>query len=126
MRVWDVESDYLNVTFYDSNGNVIGNVENVENNTYASVTWSGLTPCTWYSWYAKVYDNATNVNQTSNFTFKTSCQPIANSKDDYWIKVLRWYQPIYIDHDDTFHDTVNLTKEDYDVYLFFDDVPCGY
>ena len=68
--VSDPNGDMLDVTFYDdSDDSVIGMDSNVPSGGTASVTWSGLSVSTLYSWYAVADDGAlTNTSATWSFT----------------------------------------------------------
>lgn len=67
--VIDPDGDTMNVSFFESNGTLIGNDTNVGNNTRASVTWAGLAAYTEYSWYAVASDlEDSNQSDTWNFT----------------------------------------------------------
>jgi subtilisin/minor extracellular protease Epr len=72
--VSDPDGDIMDVSFYDANtGNPIGTDTGVASGGTASVTWSGLSHDTTYSWYAVASDGvATTQSQTWKFTTESS------------------------------------------------------
>jgi len=74
--VFDNDGDFLNVSFYDaSDDSPIGIHQYVDGGSgTASVTWSGLTNDTIYSWYAKS-DDLLNVSRSTTWSFTTNYAP---------------------------------------------------
>jgi len=69
--VTDPDSDLLTVSFYNaSNDELIDTVNNVESNTNATITWSGLDLNASYRWYATANDSILET-KSEIFTFKT-------------------------------------------------------
>jgi uncharacterized repeat protein (TIGR01451 family) len=70
VRVSDPDDDTLTVRFYDADDDtLIGTDYNVASGDTASVTWSGLSASTSYSWYAKASDSEyTTPSSTWSFT----------------------------------------------------------
>ena len=70
VKVSDPDDDTLTVRFYDaSDDSLIGTKNNVASGGTASVTWSGLSASTSYSWYAKASDSEyTTPSNTWSFT----------------------------------------------------------
>ncbi len=68
--VSDPDGDSMDVSFYDaSDGSLIGTDSSVASGNTASVTWSGLSYSTTYSWYAVADDgSATTTSSTWQFT----------------------------------------------------------
>lgn len=54
--VIDPDNDTMTVSFYTLEDELIGTVVNVDNNTRATISWTGLHPNTTYTWYALVDD----------------------------------------------------------------------
>ena len=79
VTVSDPNNDTMNVTFYSSPSNtIIGTVTNVTNNGNASITWSGLTYYTSYSWYVVVNDS-NYLTKSETWTFKTKTRNTGGS-----------------------------------------------
>lgn len=69
LTVYDADSDAVTVTFYDAaDGSVIG--YDTVTNANASVTWSGLSTATTYTWYA-ILDDGTATTTTPEYRFTT-------------------------------------------------------
>ncbi len=74
--VIDSDGDTIDVTFYDnSDDSVIGVDSNVNSGSSASVSWSGLSYSTMYSWYAIANDGVTDGDVSSTWTFTTESAP---------------------------------------------------
>jgi len=72
VSVWDGNSDMMNVSFYNaSDDSVIGIDPVVASGGTASVTWSGLTLDTEYTWYAVAHDGE-KATQSPEWSFITS------------------------------------------------------
>jgi len=77
VNVSDQDGDPMTVRFYDaSDDSLIGVNTSVESGEIASVTWSGLSDGTIYSWYA-VADDGMETNQSPIWTFRTNIAPSA-------------------------------------------------
>ena len=73
--VSDPDGDSMDVSFYDaSDDSLIGTDTGVASGSTASVTWSGLSYETAYSWYAIASDNFLNT-QSSTWSFTTKAEP---------------------------------------------------
>jgi len=73
----DLEGDDLNVSFYNDASDAMIGWDFVFGGTgKASVTWSGLSSDTSYSWYAKA-DDGLGVNQSDTWSFTTNYEPNA-------------------------------------------------
>ncbi|MBS3817851.1 MAG: hypothetical protein KGY76_09860, partial [Candidatus Thermoplasmatota archaeon] len=73
--VSDPDGDDMDVSFYDaSNDNLIGTDSSVSSGSTASVTWSGLTSGTTYSWYA-VADDGEETTKSDTWSFTTNAPP---------------------------------------------------
>lgn len=72
--VYDIDSDILSVSFYNSNDNLIGIDTNVSSGENASITWSGLSYSTTYYWYAIANDSELTT-KSANWSFKTKSAP---------------------------------------------------
>ncbi|MHA1671330.1 MAG: hypothetical protein ACTSV5_12250 [Promethearchaeota archaeon] len=68
----DLEGDDLTVSFYDAlDDSLIDNKIILGGSGTASVTWTGLSPTTNYSWYA-ISDDGLSVNQSATWSFTTA------------------------------------------------------
>ena len=73
--VSDPDGDSLDVTFYDdSDDSVIGADSGVADGGTASVSWSGLSSNTGYSWYT-IADDGSDSTQSSSWSFTTANNP---------------------------------------------------
>ena len=73
--VFDEDGDDLNVSFYDaSDDSIIDSDIVVGGSGTASITWSGLSSDTSYSWYA-ISDDGISVNQSATWSFTTNHAP---------------------------------------------------
>ena len=73
--VIDDDGDDLNVSFYDASDDSLIDIDTVlEGSGTASVTWSGLSGGTNYSWYA-ISDDGLSVNQSVTWSFTTKNAP---------------------------------------------------
>ena len=70
VRVTDPNNETMNVSFYTSGGSLIGTDSNVDNGGIASVTWSGRSYSTSYSWYVIVNDS-TYLTKSDTWSFTT-------------------------------------------------------
>jgi len=70
VRVTDPNNDTMNVSFYTYGGSLIGTDSNVDNGGIASVTWSGRSYSTSYSWYVIVNDS-TYLTKSDTWSFTT-------------------------------------------------------
>ena len=70
VTVNDPDGHTMDVEFYDASDNLIGTANAVPNGSNATVTWSGLSAGTIYSWYA-VADDGLETTQSSTWSFKT-------------------------------------------------------
>lgn len=72
LSVWvtDRDGNNVNVTFYTGSGNPIDTNNQVTNDSTTSVTWSGLSSGTTYSWYVVVNDTI-HENTSDTWSFKT-------------------------------------------------------
>ena len=69
VTVSDPDGQPLDVYFYDEYGNQIGAEVGVSSGESASITWSGLSSDTQYSWYVTVFDGMeTTTSETWSFT----------------------------------------------------------
>lgn len=69
--VSDADGDSCDVTFYNaSDDSVIGSDNSVASGGTASVTWSGLSNNTTYTWYAKA-DDGTDITTSPDYSFTT-------------------------------------------------------
>jgi|GEM_PF-1585750 len=70
--VSDADGDSMDVSFYDaSDDSLIGTDTGVASGGTASVTWSGLSYSTTYSWYAVASDGS-DTTQSSTWSFSTT------------------------------------------------------
>ncbi|MGM0509521.1 MAG: Ig-like domain-containing protein [Thermoplasmatota archaeon] len=74
VEVYDRDGDDLNVTFFNTKGEVIGTDENVYSGENASIQWTGLSWGTTYEWYVEVDDNKNN-RTSQTWSFKTNNPP---------------------------------------------------
>jgi len=75
VQINDTDGDNVNVTFYWSNGTVIG-YDNVAGNGTANITVFNLNYNTTYTWYVTAYDgNKTVTSATWNFTTRAYNAP---------------------------------------------------
>ena len=73
--VSDDDGDDLTVSFYDDSDDSIIDTDVVLGGTgTASVTWSGLSSDTSYSWYVKI-DDGLNITQSATWSFTTNYVP---------------------------------------------------
>ena len=73
--VSDDDGDDLTVSFYDASDDSLIDTEIVLGGTgTASVTWSGLSSDTSYSWYVKA-DDGLNITQSATWSFTTNYVP---------------------------------------------------
>lgn len=73
--VSDSDGDTMDVSFYDSNDNLIGTESSVSSGGTASVTWSGAdSEATTYSWYAEADDGNKVNTQSDTWSFTTEGQ----------------------------------------------------
>lgn len=74
VQVTDPDGDEMDVLFYNANGNVlIDSAIEVSNGSTATITWSGLSAGTTYSWYAIANDSIKqNISDTWSFTTYSS------------------------------------------------------
>jgi len=71
----DLEGDHLNVSFHNNaSDDVIGTDFILGGTGTASVTWSGLSSGTSYSWYVKAYDGLVLI-QSDTWSFTTNHAP---------------------------------------------------
>ena len=85
VTVSDPDGDSMDVTFYDaSDDSAIGTDSGVSDGGTASVTWSGLSYGTSYSWYA-VADDGTDTTQSDTWSFDTNYEPTADAGGPYEI-----------------------------------------
>lgn len=82
VEVSDIDGDNMKVTFYDGDGNQIGFDDGVTDGSIASVTWSGLSYSTIYSWYAVANDGIINSHSSSIWSFTTEPDPSDDDDDD--------------------------------------------
>ena len=71
--VTDPDGDTMDVKFYKSNGDELGEDTGVTDGGTALFTWSGLTQDTSYQWYA-VADDGEFTNQSATWSFKTKAK----------------------------------------------------
>ena len=71
VTVSDTDGQTLDVTFYDGSGNPIGSQAGIASGDTASVTWSGLSSGTDYSWYVVVDDGLTSTT-SGVYSFTTT------------------------------------------------------
>ena len=75
MDVFDNDGNDLTVSFYDASDDSLIDTDIVVGGTgTASVTWSGLSSGTSYSWYA-TSDDGLSVNQSATWSFTTNNVP---------------------------------------------------
>jgi hypothetical protein len=75
--VLDDDRDDLNVSFYDAfDDSLIDSELVIGGNGTASVTWSGLSSDTNYSWYA-ISDDGLNIRRSATWSFTTNYAPDA-------------------------------------------------
>ncbi len=81
VTVTDPDGDAMDVSFYDASDDTqIGNTQNgVADGSDASVTWTGLSEQTTYSWYA-VADDGVTTNQSDTWSFTTDYLTIEQFK----------------------------------------------
>lgn len=74
--VSDSDGDAMDVTFYDAgDDSVIGTDSGISNGGTASVSWSGLSYSTSYSWYAIASDGVVSGDASSTWSFTTENAP---------------------------------------------------
>jgi len=74
--VSDPDGDFLNLTFYDGNDNLIGIDDNVASGGNASIVWNGLSYFTTYYWYAIANDSKLSTKSDIwNFKTKSKSTP---------------------------------------------------
>jgi len=91
VHVSDPDGDSMDVSFYKSDGTLIGTDTNVASGGTASVTWSGLSQGTTYFWYTIASDGQA-TNQSDTWTFTTflpcdssnECHSYTNSSGTYY------------------------------------------
>lgn len=72
VEVFDPDGDSIDVTFYNASDNsVIGVALNIASGGIASITWSGLSSSTTYSWYTIATDGIANSNPSDTWSFTT-------------------------------------------------------
>jgi hypothetical protein len=75
--VSDPDGDIMDVSFYNaSDDTLIGTDTDVPSGTTASVTWSGLSYATEYSWYAVADDKMGGSTQSATWSFTTEAEPL--------------------------------------------------
>lgn len=75
VHVTDPDGDSLTVSFYNAADNsLIGTDTGVASSSTASVTWSGLSYSTTYSWYA-VADDGLDTTTSATWSFTTEQEP---------------------------------------------------
>ncbi|MFX1304399.1 MAG: hypothetical protein ACFE9X_13670 [Promethearchaeota archaeon] len=75
VSVFDIDGDDLTVSFYDASDDSIIDTDGVLGGTGdASVTWSGLSSGTTYSWYV-ISDDGLNTTQSATWAFTTNYAP---------------------------------------------------
>jgi len=73
--VFDNDGDDLILTFYNASDNSIIGIDSVLGGSgTASVSWLGLSPGTYYSWYVIVEDSLSNI-QSNSWSFTTNYIP---------------------------------------------------
>jgi len=82
--VYDPDGDSMDVTFYDVYDNIIGTDSNVWSSSTASITWSGLSYGSTYSWYA-VADDGSARTTSNTWSFTTNHTPTADAGGPYGI-----------------------------------------
>ena len=81
--VSDADGDSMNVTFYDaSDDSIIGTDLGVNDGNTATLTWSGLSYSTLYSWYAVANDGFGDGDVSPTWTFTTESAPSPPDDDD--------------------------------------------
>jgi hypothetical protein len=65
----------MTVRFYSSTNTLIGTVTGVASGANASVTWTGRSYSTTYSWYVKVTDSDDNIVRSETWSFTTVAAP---------------------------------------------------
>lgn len=83
ITVTDQDGHAMNVSFYNSSGDLIGTATDIANGSIASVTWSGLYIGTNYSWYANITDGI-NTTQSPLWNFTTFAAYIIIVPDGYY------------------------------------------
>jgi hypothetical protein len=74
--VSDSDGDSMDVSFYDaSDDSVIGTDTGVASGGSASVSWSGLSYSTSYSWYVIANDGLVDGDESSTWSFTTEAAP---------------------------------------------------
>jgi len=77
VAVNDLEGDDLNISFYNTSDDSLIGLDSIFGGFgTASVTWSGLSNGTVYSWYAKA-DDGTSITQSATWSFTTNFAPSA-------------------------------------------------
>ena len=74
VNVTDPDNDFLNVSFFDDNDNLIGIDTGVTSGDIASVSWNGLSYSTVYTWYAIANDTEL-INKSDIWSFTTRGPP---------------------------------------------------
>ncbi len=92
--VSEPEGDLLDVKFYDAlTGELIGEVNNVQSDTRASVTWYNLNPGKIYKWYATATDSSGATSSSPVWEFIT-----VNPSSDWFDTNCRWREYFVFDN----------------------------